>query len=839
MFIHRFITFVISLFAISMLASPLNAQEVLDEITVTAQKREQNLQDVPISILAITGAEIQAGGFESMEDLATFVPNLFMSDDLTGQNLFMRGVGTTVANEAFEQAVAQFHDGVYYGRDNLSQNGFFDLERVEVARGPQPVFAGQSATAGALSYISRRPGEETEGNVLVSYGNDREIVFEGGFGGALSDVFAARMSGKYYELGETGYTHVLTGDDLGNKRNRMGRVIGVWTPTDNFEATIKYEYQDIFQNGVPREYTRCETRPNLSVAFVPLAPAISALCALDAAYNGIDLNTLDGVVGSGGSQDVLVAMNELNAAAGAFPGSPDYWGAPMPLFASPVASGLNNVDIFNSDEHRDQQVHVAMFAFDWDMGDSGIVMSGQTSMVEYDKHDILDPDMSSFAVFVGERYEDFSQFSQEIRLTSAADQQFTWMVGGYFQEHDLTTSIQVHLPWTFDIPAFLFGAPPNPANAGYSAISYGGPLVENSQWSSFFFSTTWNVSDTFRVNVGGRHQSIDKTGVEHPQVARLPIGGASYEPLSALMDPVSGSIESNDFLPEVSVQWDASDDVMIYAKYAEALKAGGFVKSPPIGGAVANPFTYDNEIAEGIEIGVKALLLDGRFSLNASYYDTDFTDLQVTILNPSTATFETQNAAAAHTTGFEVDGRWLVTDNFSLGFAGSVGEAKYDDYVGPNCNSLDLKIGPVGRCEIDADSGELVFNANGVTLPYAPDWTINLQPEYRTNAGNFDISFSANMIWSDGFNIAGVDGDPLSIADEWKRIDLRLALVPLDGVWELALYGRDVTNERRQHTNAFHFLSKSLAPIFDGGGMGRERGSRWGLQFSRTFGGAN
>jgi outer membrane receptor protein involved in Fe transport len=826
---------ILSLVLASAIALPLNALE-LEEVIVTAQKREQNLQDVPLSILAISGDDIQAGGFENMEDLATFVPNLFMSDALTGQNLFMRGIGSTVANEAFEQAVAQFHDGVYYGRDNLSQNGFFDLERIEVVRGPQPVFAGQSATAGALSYISRRPGKEPEGSIMASYGNDEEVSIEAAFGGPVSDTFGVRISGRFYELGETGYTHVLTGDDLGTKENTSFRVLGVWTPNDKFEATFKYEFQDVSQIGVPREYTRCETTPNLSVAFTPLAPAISALCALDAAYNGIDLDSLDGVVGSGGAQDVLVAMNELNAASGATFGSPNYWGAPMPLFVSPVASGLNKVGIFNEDEERDQQVDVLLLAFDWGIGDNGIVMSSQTSSLQYDKHDILDPDMSSFAVFVGERREDFKQISQEIRFTSAQDQKFSWMVGAYYQEHDLTTAIQVHLPWTFDIPLFLFGAPPNPANDGYSAISYGGPLVENSKWTSLFFSTTWNLSDTFRINVGGRHQSIDKTGTENPQVARLPTGGSRYEALSAIGPPVSGRIDASDFLPEVGFQWDASDAVMIYAKYSEALKAGGFVKSPPIGGAVPDPFTYDNEVAEGFEAGIKALLFDGRLTLNASYYDTDFTDLQVTILNADTASFETQNAAAAHTTGFEIDGRWAVTDNFSVGFAGSVSEAQYDDYFGPNCNTLDEKIGPTGKCQFHPDNpGALAFNASGVTLPYAPDWVVNLQPEYLTNVNGFDISIGANMVWSDGFSIAGVTGDPLSEAAEWMRIDLRLAIAPVDGKWELAVYGRDVTDERRQHTNAYSFLSRSLAPVYDAGGIGRERGARYGVQLRVLF----
>ena len=197
---NKYYKILLGLFLAGVVALPLNA-EVLEEIIVTAQKREQSLQDVPISILAISGEDIQQGGFENMEDLATFVPNLFMSDALTGQNLFMRGIGSTVANEAFEQAVAQFHDGVYYGRDNLSQNGFFDLERVEVLRGPQPVFAGQSATAGALVYHSRRPGTEPEGDILVSYGDDEELSVEAAFGGALSDTFGIRVAGKYYELG--------------------------------------------------------------------------------------------------------------------------------------------------------------------------------------------------------------------------------------------------------------------------------------------------------------------------------------------------------------------------------------------------------------------------------------------------------------------------------------------------------------------------------------------------------------------------------------------------------------------------------------------------------------
>ena len=821
----------LSLALTGVIASPLNAQ-VLEEIIVTAQKREQSLQDVPISMLAIAGNDIEAGGFSDMEDLAAFVPNLFMSDSLVGQNLVVRGIGTTVANEAFEQAVAQFHDGVYYGRDNLGQNSFFDLERVEVIRGPAPVFAGQSATAGALSYISRRPGDQWDGNISAAYGTDEELSVDAAFGGPLSDTFGIRASGRYYELGDAGYKHVLTGKELGIKENWGTRVLGVWAPTDDFELTFKYEHQDVFQLGVPTEYTRCETRPALSTSHPVIAPFTGALCALDAAYNGIDLNRLDGVVGSGGSLDVRAAMDELNAASGAAFGDPNYWGAPF----SPVSRGLNNARIFNEEERREYQSNIGLLAFAWDIGGNGIVMNSITSYVEYDKHDILDPDMSTFAIFAGERTESFEQFAQEVRFTSPEDQRFSWMVGAYYQEHDLTTQIDVHLPWLFDLPNFFSMGlvPRNPAldPTVHSAVGFGGPLVEDSKWLSAFFNTTFNVTDNIRVNVGGRYVDIEKDGAENPQLSLLRIGATEFDAPAPLGPPVSGQANASDFLPEVGLQLDVSDDIMLYGKYSEALKAGGFVKSPPVTGGAPDPFSYEPEKAEGWEGGFKALLLNGRLALNVAGFYTEFSDLQVTIFNNTTGQFITQNAAASHTTGVEIDGRWAITDNFTLGFAGNYTEAEYDSYDGAECNSLDAKLAviaamnPLAPCFIDGA---------GETLPFSPEWSLNLQPKYRMSMGGFEVTASANIIFSDGYRLFGIGGDPLDEVDSWERVDLRLALAPSAGKWEVAVYGRDVTDERRQHMDAFEFLSKSLDTIYDANGVGRERGARFGAQLSYSF----
>ena len=253
-------------------ARVLAQTEGLEEILVTAQLREQSLQDVPISVTAITGEAIEEGGFSDVEDLSIFVPNLFMRDAFTGQSLIVRGIGTSTGNEAFEQAVAAFSDGVYYGRDNLSQGAVFDLERVEVVRGPQPTFAGQSATAGAINVITRKPTETWEGGLNMAYGSDEESTFDFAAGGPLSDNFGVRFAGRYYELDDAGYTSILGDVPQGVKENTAARVIAVWTPTDNLDFTFKLEHQDVWQRGTAGEYTVCETRPQFSTANTTIAP---------------------------------------------------------------------------------------------------------------------------------------------------------------------------------------------------------------------------------------------------------------------------------------------------------------------------------------------------------------------------------------------------------------------------------------------------------------------------------------------------------------------------------------------------------------------------------------
>jgi outer membrane receptor protein involved in Fe transport len=464
-------------------------------------------------------------------------------------------------------------------------------------------------------------------------------------------------------------------------------------------------------------------------------------------------------------------------------------------------------------------------AVNWQIGE--LTLSTNTSFIEYDKEDWLDPDDSSFAVFNDHRLEDFDQFAQEIRLTSPLDQTVSWMVGAYYQEHTLHSRIDVFLPRLLGTAAYQ--------PAGARAVGFGGLLTEDSEWTSLFFAATWNATDTFRVNFGGRHQDATKDGRLPAEVAFL-VGptATSFGPFAPIPAgnaggvPAVGTVEASEFLPEVGIEWDVSNDVMMYVKYAEAFKNGGFVMSPPVGGGLPNPFSFAPEFAEGYEVGLKSRLADNRLELNAAAYKTDYTNLQVTVFISAIGRFITTNAAEAHTQGFELDGRWAVNDAFTLGFAGAFGsEAVYDAYDGASCNSLEAKSVPP-PCRADR---------SGVALPYAPDWTLSFNPDYRMPVGgNYELSIGANIRFSDGFWLSDNE-DPRNEVGAFNRVDVRVGLAPADGRWQAAIYARDLTDERLITGGQPDFQHKTSDPtLYDGFGVTQERGRRYGIQFNYNFG---
>ncbi|NND66737.1 MAG: TonB-dependent receptor plug domain-containing protein, partial [Halioglobus sp.] len=232
-------------------AAPLgHAQLMLEEVIVTAQKRAESLQDVPISVSAMQGSKINDAGISNMSALADYIPNFKMGDAPVSTNIYMRGMGSS-NNQAFEQSVGMYIDGIYMGRGRQYRSPFMDIERVEVLRGPQGTLFGKNTVAGAVSVITASPNldDDLNGSVQVSGETNDGFITEGVISGAITDSFALRAAVKYRET--EGYVeNTLLNADEPEIEETVYRLTAVWEITDNFDANFKWGQSEYERDGV-------------------------------------------------------------------------------------------------------------------------------------------------------------------------------------------------------------------------------------------------------------------------------------------------------------------------------------------------------------------------------------------------------------------------------------------------------------------------------------------------------------------------------------------------------------------------------------------------------------
>ena len=230
----------------------VDEQSGLAEIVVTAQKRAEGLSDVPISISAVTGETIEAYGQTNLVSVSSSIPNLKITQTAIANRIAIRGIASG-DNKGFEQSVAMFVDGVYYGRDQLSRMPLVDLERIEVLRGPQPTLFGKNAIAGAVNVVSRRPSDEFEGSVSASYEFEhKEKRITGVLSGPVSDNIGARVVGYYRDM-DGYFFNTRQNRNEPNVREAFVRGIVDFKGDGPFSADVKVEYADFKTKGQPRE----------------------------------------------------------------------------------------------------------------------------------------------------------------------------------------------------------------------------------------------------------------------------------------------------------------------------------------------------------------------------------------------------------------------------------------------------------------------------------------------------------------------------------------------------------------------------------------------------------
>jgi len=507
---------------------------MLDEITVTAQRREQSLQDVPISIQTFDGREITRQGFISLSELAAFSPGLIVKDWSEEHGLIVRGAGTQSKNLGVEQGVPTFIDGVHFGRGSQVKNSYLDLEQIEVLKGPQPVFFGQNAAAGALNITTRKPTEEWEANLSAEAGNFGKVILEGGVGGPITDTLGIRVAAKYYDF-EGFMTDFFTGRKFPERETKAGRVTLQWTPTESFEARLKVDYADndlgprvwplvmdrfCCSPGDPLAdgYTRpflphAERTPIIGISStntpggIELGIGIGEFTDVGWVYGPTFVNPFDEVLASGiplteasGSDSgVVYSWNDCFAAGGLQvlgggldPDDPTANIAPVtdtgrqPMLPTQFES-CNMEDVSESQPWHTILDLVYTFG-------NGIELASKTAFSKHRFHNT--PHNSgggAFATNPRQRGEDLDQVSQEIRLTSETGGAIEWMAEVYFQNNDL-------LAWS-------------DAYRGNSRRSIRTlRAVEDSDWFSTFATVTFNfMEDKASLDIGGRYTDISKT----------------------------------------------------------------------------------------------------------------------------------------------------------------------------------------------------------------------------------------------------------------------------------------------------------------------------------------
>lgn len=786
------------------------AQAVLEEVVVTAQKREERLQDVPVSVTAQSGEQLRAGNLVELETFSMQTPNLHISESAIGDKLFIRGIGSGI-NPGFEQSVGTFSDGVYYGRSLQTRAQLFDIERVEVLRGPQSTFFGNNAIAGALNITTRRPTQEVAGYINSFYEfehNERHV--EGAIGGALSDTVGVRAAGLVSGL-DGWVSNLDTGETEGDEDNRAARVSFDFTPGGRFDATLKLEAGGYEVLG-----------RNLQNVDCPPATGAQGVCAITAAPvlavfgPPFDMplvpdfdDSFDGYTQYNGPvpQGFTSAVNTLGAEEAGMPIPP-----PHPNTRERDLADLENFNL--------------TLIMNRELG-GGHVFTSVSGFSEYDFDFSQTADFLPVPMVGVDQFENFEQFSQELRIVSRGGEAVDWLAGIYYQTNELSVqeAINLYLPPPYFQPASTWFTDPCrlPLHASdpqcrLPATIAGIESLHRQEEDSYaaFASVTWNLSDSLRTTVGGRYMSVEKIlnraqdlrdgapGITVPCPPAPVAGCVPRAPLllTAASPPAGqafgwgiGALElsrtDSDFMPAVNLQWGAGSRMMLYAGYSRGFKAGGYDQRNLFLDPVSGQFGPEN--VDAWEAGMKSYLLGGDMRLNLAVFHSDYEDLQVSTFD-GIMNFLVNNAASARSRGIEMDLRRVLNDSLVFGAAVALLDAEWKDFRSAQCTALALATAPNAACVVDPQLGLLVQDLSGGPMLMAPDYSGNVSVEhYRPLDGGLEVQSQLLVYFQDDKFLAA-DNDPATLQDSFTKLNLRVALVS-DRGWELAVVGRNLTDK--------------------------------------------
>ena len=725
----------------------------LNKVIVTATKRAENIQDVPIAITAFDASTIASERVDDLQEIASRTPSFLIGQNgPTAPELTIRGIGSTDREAGSERSVVVFIDEVYIGRAGASTFDLYDLERIEVLRGPQGSIFGRNVVGGSVNLVTANPDFDFDSNFSATLGSLSLIELQGMVTGSLSDQVAGRVAFSAKKRNGFYKNRQFDMKTTDNTETFSARGKLLYRPDDDFRALFTLDLSTDTVDGISSAITQGATS--------------------DTDYRG-QFTTRFGGAAKMPHTDLYVTDNnelgELDRTIFGLSGRAD-WNQPygdITLLGSFRSASFNIV--------RDL-VGIPIAAPNATFVSVDSKTRGFSSGDGFESTAIND--------------EDYTSLSAELRMASPSSDEspYTWLVGGYFlsektdraqiRERNLaqvsTNRSDISRPLfdqSVELNSFAIFA-----NGTYKFAENRAGLTVGARYSSDEKSFDLEVKDTITT---AKRTEISSAITTATRTARISLN-PSREAFKS-----SSSKTFSKFTPEITLDYKVNDDVLVYGKVSTGYKSGGFAGLAPTKVISEKPFSEETVLNK--EIGIKSDLLDYRLMLNANLFQMDFDELQLrdrVLFIPgdeTSAVVLIANAASAKISGLEVD--FLAKPNDNLDIFGGL-------------SLLKSEISEVGvRSTIKV----------GTELPKAPKTSLSLSFDYKIpSKGQSDFSFGAGLQHVGEFYF-DINEDTGGTEPAYTLFDIRMTYGPKDGEWLLSLWGKNLTDEyyRTQVQSAF------------------------------------
>jgi iron complex outermembrane receptor protein len=723
--------------------APREATSALEEIIVTAQKREESLQSVPIAVTALDAAQIEKTYSRDIQDIETLVPNLIV-DPILGNgtaSISIRGMQLNDVEKSFDPAVAVYLDGIYLANTTGALLQMYDAEAVEVLRGPQGTLFGRNTIGGLLNIRRAKPTGEMGGKLALNVGRFNQIDARGviNFPSALDGRWSSKVS-VVSQQGGGYFQNVSRNTDEGNTDFLGLSFTTLYQANDNLDFLLTLDY---FDDNTPTRPVTALTAPG--EVFCPVA------------------------------------------------GSP---GCGQPK---------SNADYHrNPTTTLDQQAYVktkaATLNTNWQLSDSQRIVS-VTGWRDVDDGAVQEFDGTAGDVFSTERPTTSSQFSEELRLESDWNDRVRSTLGVYYFDSTYELNQKTFSPAFFGPPMALGGIAYSARNFTQDVTAYAAfGQVDWDLTDALTLSLGGRYSNEKKTGAGTEFLALNSAMA--PLVTTVvPIISYGNQPsrpayAGSYVDPVTGATVRQDgeatfskFTPRVNLTYKINESKMVYATYSEGFRSGGF------NGRASDPFTlgpYDPELVKSFEIGAKTQWLDNRVRLNIAAFTTDYTDKQEDVVFPDPVAVTVtvvQNASAATLKGGELEFLAVPTPGLTLGVNLGFLDASFDDWT--------VQGFPLPMGDLPNTAANLV-DKSGFELRRAPKYTAGFNAQYEQPLPNERfLVYSLNYSYKDDYYIIAntVSANPTEPGkvDAYGLLDASISYETPS--WRVSLWGKNLTQE--------------------------------------------